>query len=81
MISIYPLAPHPALSMRPCFGSGTEYDVEVSGMTGVGTVRASINAGVASDATGNPNTASTSTDNTVMFINSPFSIYLPITVR
>ena len=46
-------------------GSGTTYNVAVSGMTGSGTVIASIAAGAAHDAAGNPNLASTSTDNTV----------------
>ena len=48
-------------------GSGTTYNVAVSGMTGNGTVIASLAAGVAQDAAGNLNTASTSTDNTVTF--------------
>ena len=48
-------------------GSGTTYNVAVSGMTGSGTVIASIAAGVAHDAAGNPNEASTSTDNTVTY--------------
>jgi len=47
------------------FGSGTTYNVAVSGMTGDGTVIASLAAGVASDAAGNLNAISTSTDNTV----------------
>ena len=46
---------------------GTTYNVAVSGMTGFGTVTASINAGVVTDAAGNGNIASTSTDNTVTF--------------
>ena len=46
-------------------GGGTTYNVAVSGMTVDGTVIASILAGVAHDAAGNPSTASTSTDNTV----------------
>ena len=46
-------------------GSGTTYNVAVSGMTGSGTVIASIAAGKAHDSAGNANTASTSTDNTV----------------
>ncbi len=49
-------------------GSGATYNVAVSGMTGSGTVIASINAGVATgtvNVTGNA--ASTSTDNTVTF--------------
>lgn len=48
-------------------GSGTTYNVAVSGMTANGTVIATIAAGVATDAGGNPNTASTSTDNTVQY--------------
>ena len=48
-------------------GSGTTYNVAVTGMSGTGTVTASIAAGVASDALGNPNAASTSADNTVQF--------------
>ena len=47
---------------------GTAYDVAVSGMATDGMVVASIPAGAASDAAGNGNTASTSTDNTVTFI-------------
>jgi hypothetical protein len=48
-------------------GSGTTYNVAVSGMTSDGTVTASIAAGVAHDAAGNGNTASTSTDNSVTY--------------
>ena len=48
-------------------GSGTTYNIAVSGMTQTGTVIASIPAGKATDLAGNPNTASTSTDNTVTF--------------
>jgi len=51
-------------------GSGDTYNVAVSGMTGDGTVTASIAANVATDASGNGNLASTSTDNTVTF-NAP----------
>ena len=46
---------------------GTTYNVAVSGMTGNGTVIASLGAGVAVDVAGNANVASTSTDNTVTF--------------
>ncbi|MDD1650754.1 MAG: Ig-like domain-containing protein, partial [Methylococcaceae bacterium] len=46
-------------------GSGTTYNVAVSGMTGSGTVIASLAAGIATDAAGNANLASTSTDNIV----------------
>ncbi|HEV2084498.1 MAG TPA: Ig-like domain-containing protein, partial [Gemmatimonadales bacterium] len=48
-------------------GSGTTYNVAVSGMTTDGTVIATIAAGVATDAAGNANVASTSTDNTVTY--------------
>ncbi|NUO61348.1 MAG: hypothetical protein HOV78_32195 [Hamadaea sp.] len=46
-------------------GSGTAYTVNVTGMTTGGTVVASIGAGAATDAAGNPSSASTSSDNTV----------------
>ena len=48
-------------------GSGTTYNVAVTGMTGSGNIIATIDAGVASDALGNTNDASTSTDNTVAY--------------
>jgi large repetitive protein len=51
-------------------GSGTTYNVAVSGMSGSGTVIATIAAGAATDAAGNENTASTSTDNTVTYDNT-----------
>ncbi len=50
---------------------GTTYDVTVTGMTSRGTVVASIPAGGASDAAGNTNNASTSTDNSVTFDRVP----------
>jgi len=46
---------------------GTTFDVAVSGMTSDGTVTASLGAGVAKDLAGNDNTASTSTDNSVVY--------------
>ena len=46
-------------------GTGPSYTVTVTGMSGTGTVVASIPAGAASDAAGNASLASTSTDNTV----------------
>ena len=52
-------------------GSGTTYNVAVSGMNVDGTVIASINAGSASDSLGNLNTASTSSDNQVTFNGDP----------
>ena len=48
-------------------GGPTTYDVAVSGMAQSGTVIASIATGKAADLAGNPNTASTSTDNSVTF--------------
>jgi nitrogen fixation protein FixH len=48
-------------------GGPTTFNVAVAGMTGDGTVIANIAPGVAHDAANNPNTASTSTDNTVTF--------------
>src|SRR5882672_6317395 len=48
-------------------GGPSTYNVAVSGMSTAGTVIASIPAGVAQDAAGNTNTASTSTDNSVSF--------------
>lgn len=52
-------------------GGPTTYNVAVSGMSGPGNVIASIPAGAAQDAAGNGNIASTSTDNTVTFDNTP----------
>jgi PKD domain/Bacterial Ig-like domain len=48
-------------------GSGTTYNVAVSGMTNDGPVTASISADKAHDSVGNGNTASTSTDNSVTY--------------
>ncbi|HPM80940.1 MAG TPA: Ig-like domain-containing protein, partial [Candidatus Anammoximicrobium sp.] len=48
-------------------GTGPTYTVSVSGMTGDGDVVASVIAGAATDAAGNANEASTSTDNTVTY--------------
>jgi hypothetical protein len=48
-------------------GSGATYNVAVSGMTGNGTVTATIAAGVAQDAASNTNNASSSTDNSVTY--------------
>jgi hypothetical protein len=55
-------------------GSGTTYNVAVSGMATSGTVTATIAAGVAHDAAGNANTASTSTDNTVTFDSTALTV-------
>src|SRR5205809_1074731 len=46
-------------------GGALTYNVAVCGMTTAGTVIATIAAGMATDAAGNLNTASTSTDNSV----------------
>ena len=48
-------------------GSGTTYNVAVSGMTSDGTVIASVPAGAAQDTATNTNNASTSTDHTVTY--------------
>lgn len=60
-------------------GSGTTYNVAVSGMASGETVRATIAAGVAHDIDGNPNNASTSTDNAVTFVL--YQILLPLVFR
>ncbi|QTA82016.1 HYR domain-containing protein [Desulfonema limicola] len=52
-------------------GSGTTYNVAVSGMTASGTVTASVNADAAQDSSGNNSAASTSTDNTINYNNAP----------
>jgi hypothetical protein len=52
-------------------GSDMTYNVAVNGMTGDGTVIASIASGVAHDAAGNGNNASTSTDNSVVYDKTP----------
>jgi hypothetical protein len=52
-------------------GSGTSYNVAVSGMTGSGAILPSIAAGAVTDPIGNPNTASTSADNTVTWDVTP----------
>jgi hypothetical protein len=51
-------------------GSGTTYIVTVTGETTRGSVVVSVPAGVVTDAAGNPNTASTSSDNSVEFLNT-----------
>ena len=56
--------------VTPIGSDGMTYDVAASGMTGSGTVIASIAAGVAQDADGNPNADSTSDDNSVDFVVS-----------
>lgn len=61
-------------------GSGTTYTVAVNGMTASGSVIASLAAGVAHDAAGNPSIASTSTDNQVDFLLF-YRIYLPLVMK
>src|SRR5205085_11208192 len=58
-------------------GSGTTYDVAVSGMTHSGTVIATVGAGKAHDAANIGNTASSSTDNVVTFVTTT-PIGLPV---
>ena len=61
-------------------GSGPMYTVSVSGMTGAGTVIASVTAGAATDAALNASTASTSTDNVVTYaplVDAPLTIAAP----
>lgn len=48
-------------------GSGTTYNVAISGMTGSGTIVPSLAADIATGGTSNTNEASTSTDNTVTY--------------
>ena len=55
-------------------GAGTTYNVAVSGMTSPGTVIVSVAAGVAHDSVGNPNSASTSTDNVVAFDDTALTV-------
>ncbi|MEU0095670.1 Ig-like domain-containing protein [Kribbella sp. NPDC006257] len=56
-------------------GSGTTYNIAVSGLTATGTVSVSIAANTAHDAAGAGNTASTSTDNTVTYdVTAPTAV-------
>lgn len=55
-------------------GSGSTYNVAVSGMTISGTVTATVNANAATDSAGNGNKVSTSADNTVTFDNVPLTV-------
>ncbi len=56
-------------TVAPVGVDGTTYSVAVTGMGGSGNVVAAITAGVAIDADGNGNRASTSTDNRVLYDN------------
>ena len=60
-------------------GGPSAYTVSVTGMTSSGTVTTSVAAGKAADAAGNPNDASTSTDNAVQW-NAPVVDNTPPTV-
>jgi nitrogen fixation protein FixH len=64
----------PGILSKTVTGSGTTYEVSVSGMTGTGTVVANLAAGVANDAVGNANTASTSVDNVVTYDVTPLTV-------
>jgi hypothetical protein len=69
----------PGLLTAVVTGSGPTYTVSVSGMTGPGTVTATIPAGVAQDVAGNLSLASTSTDNSVTFApTTRWVVYLPL---
>ncbi|HKB05521.1 MAG TPA: Calx-beta domain-containing protein, partial [Gemmataceae bacterium] len=57
----------PGTLVAQVIGSGTDYTVTVTGMTGLGTVVASVRPGAATDAFGSGNLASTSTDNVVTY--------------
>jgi hypothetical protein len=61
-------------------GTGAIYDLGVSGMTNSGTVTATVPAGVVTDAAANPNTTSTSTDNTVTY-NAPDTTPPTVTIN
>jgi hypothetical protein len=50
---------------------GTKFNIAVSGMTGSGTVTASLGAAKVTDLAGNANTASTGADNTVTYAYEP----------
>jgi hypothetical protein len=51
--------------------NGTTFNIAVSGMSGSGTVTASLDAGMLTDLAGNPNAASTSSDNSVTYTYNP----------
>ena len=58
-------------------GSDASYTVTITGVTQAGTVTASIAAGAAQDAALNTSEASTSTDNTVTFIQPTIAVPTP----
>ena len=53
--------------VTPVGSDGTTYNIAVTGMTKDGTVTVALGAGVVYDQAGNPNLASTSTDNSVTY--------------
>ena len=61
----------PPPCVTPVGTDGKTYTVAVTGMTQTGTVTLTVPAGVAHDQVGNPNVASTSTDNTVTYDITP----------
>lgn len=66
-ISLSGTAGATAISLR---GGPLVYSIDVSGMTGQGTVTVSISAGLFADRAGNLNTESVNTDNTVFYDNT-----------
>ncbi|MGQ9926872.1 MAG: FG-GAP repeat protein, partial [Chloroflexaceae bacterium] len=66
------------LSATLAQANATTFTIAVSGMRSAGTVTASIPAGAVTDLLGNPNSASTSNDNTVTF---EYRVLLPLIVR
>jgi LPXTG-site transpeptidase (sortase) family protein len=72
-ISITGMAGTPVIVVTST-GTGNTYTVSVSGMADGETITASIPLGAAQDASGNGNTASTSTDNSVTYDISAISI-------
>jgi hypothetical protein len=57
-------------SVAPIGTDGTTYDIDVTGMAATGTIVATIPAGRVHDAAGNLNLASTSTDNSITYVQS-----------
>lgn len=74
-VSLGGTAPGAAVGAVTAVGTdGRTYDVTVIGLTSGGTVIATIAAGVSHDAAGNPNLASTSTDNAITYITAEATI-------
>ena len=64
----------PGTLLAAVTGSGTTYQVSISGMTGSGNVVVSIPADSANDQVGNGNETSTSTDNSVEYDVTPSTV-------